>query len=449
MINQQPILIVDDEPDILSLLEIIIESEFDHPILKARNVKEAQSIYQEADNLLMMISDYSMEFGTGGDLYNFNLQHRNLPFVLMTAEFIDELPEFKDISTQNPLNTYLEKPADEEHILDAIRRVRKTAAPELGEIDEENKGLKRLQLIYFKQFYKNPSDLYIQLTSGKTIQIAKKENSDQTEIINHYIEKGVDYVLLPEKDYRNFLNDLKEALSPENLSDGPKEKVIDFMGLTYSLSREHVKALGVSSMHVDLVNQSLSLVVKELAQNKDIFDMLSSFCNRQDYLVDHSFLNIYFSSYILTKLGWANEQTMQQIAYAAFFHDLTLEDPELARIEDPDTIEDYRVQDLVIVHPEKSAELLDAIKGINFDARKIILDHHERPDGKGFPHGLTAQQLPPLSCTFLISHQIVDFLIDNQFRTTKLATFFQEMEGIWDQGNFKRPFECARQILLN
>jgi putative nucleotidyltransferase with HDIG domain len=47
-------------------------------------------------------------------------------------------------------------------------------------------------------------------------------------------------------------------------------------------------------------------------------------------------------------------------------------------------------------HPEWGAELILQIPGFASVA-EIVLCHHERPDGRGYPHGLRAAQIPFLS----------------------------------------------------
>ena len=441
------LLLVDDEPEILSLLEIIIESEFELEILKADSGNKAIEVLGANSDVSLIISDYNMDDGTGGDLFNKVKEDSSpKPFLLLSAGYIEDYPEFENFESVNSLNKFLEKPADEEDIFEFIKA--SLEGSEESSLLEET-PYKRVRLRYYKEFFKRPSDLYIKLPSKKFVQIAKVENKDQMEILEHYLEKKVDFIYMPVENYKAFMEDFQNALSPEALDKAPPEKMIDLLGITYSVSKDDLKALGVSAMHTDLVNKSLGAVIKDLSGNKGLFDMLQKFFGREDYLVDHSVLNIYFTSYILGKLGWSNEQTLQQLAYASFFHDMTLEDNDLAKVDDPSAIEDSDSKKRILNHMEKGAELLDGLQGINHDARKIILDHHELPDGTGFPSGLNSSNLPPLSCAFILSHKIVEYLIENKFRTGNLASFLQGLQGVWDQGNFKRPFECARQILLS
>jgi len=43
----------------------------------------------------------------------------------------------------------------------------------------------------------------------------------------------------------------------------------------------------------------------------------------------------------------------------------------------------------------------------------MLLQQKELPDGSGYPHGLSASQIAPLSALFIVSHYFVDYVIDH------------------------------------
>ncbi|MCR9206007.1 MAG: hypothetical protein NXH75_15595, partial [Halobacteriovoraceae bacterium] len=217
----------------------------------------------------------------------------------------------------------------------------------------------------------------------------------------------------------------------------------------FSVAQEHLEALSISKVHQNFFDTSLSRICTDLKSQKDLLSILKKMLHHDDYLSEHSILNIYFSSYMLSKLNWSTDQTLKQMLYASFYHDIEINDQELAKINRLEECTDTETQKIIKDHGNKAAKLIEKLPGMNHDAHKIILDHHERPDGTGFPLGLTAGNIPPLSCVFILSHEIVDFLIFNNFQTQLLATKIQEMERTWSTGNFKRPFECLRSILMD
>jgi response regulator RpfG family c-di-GMP phosphodiesterase len=72
----------------------------------------------------------------------------------------------------------------------------------------------------------------------------------------------------------------------------------------------------------------------------------------------------------------------------------------------------------------------------------IISQHHELPEGNGFPNALHHTRIAPLSALFIVAH---DFLF--YFERTKnanLVTFAKEQEHRYTQGHFKK---ILRKIL--
>jgi len=105
---------------------------------------------------------------------------------------------------------------------------------------------------------------------------------------------------------------------------------------------------------------------------------------------DHSQTVGRYSALIAEELGLAEEH-VKRVQIAGVLHDI-------GKIGLPDSIlrkkagldEEERSQ--VRRHPEIGAEIL---RSKNFeDIRSWVLSHHERPDGKGYPHGLGADEIP-------------------------------------------------------
>jgi len=86
------------------------------------------------------------------------------------------------------------------------------------------------------------------------------------------------------------------------------------------------------------------------------------------------------------------ERRVDLLRVAAILHDVgKLGVPtRLLRKSGPLTDEEYRV---IVLHPEHGHELVRDI-GFLGEARAGILHHHERMDGRGYPHGLAGEEIP-------------------------------------------------------
>lgn len=83
---------------------------------------------------------------------------------------------------------------------------------------------------------------------------------------------------------------------------------------------------------------------------------------------------------------------VEKIRLAAFVHDVGMRMLDYRRLSKKAqyTDEDF---DLVHHHPiVGAAQVLES--GLGDDIARMVLAHHERPDGKGYPEGLTGEQIP-------------------------------------------------------
>jgi putative nucleotidyltransferase with HDIG domain len=72
-------------------------------------------------------------------------------------------------------------------------------------------------------------------------------------------------------------------------------------------------------------------------------------------------------------------------------------------------------------HPELGADLLRDI-GVYGPLSEIIVAHHERPDGKGYPHRLTADEIPEIAKIIAVA-EVYDTLTAPDTYRTRLSSF--------------------------
>jgi hypothetical protein len=122
-----------------------------------------------------------------------------------------------------------------------------------------------------------------------------------------------------------------------------------------------------------------------------------------------------------TRLGWVTDKTMDKLVYVAFMHDVALlQYPELAKIKSKRQLEALPMGEITeeevkryLEAPLHAAELARLDPESYPDAVRILLQQRELPDGSGFPYGINGSQLVPLSCLFIFSHYLVDYMIND------------------------------------
>lgn len=154
------------------------------------------------------------------------------------------------------------------------------------------------------------------------------------------------------------------------------------------------------SIDIEERNQELETAIKEAEDiRKDVdkayFDVVLSLVKaleeKDSFTQGHSDRTAKYSVSIAREAGWTEEEC-QSLYKAALLHDI-------GKIGIPVTVlhKKERLTDdefvLIKKHPIMSVEILKPIKAFE-DILPMILHHHEKYDGTGYPHGLNGDVIP-------------------------------------------------------
>lgn len=454
--SKKRILLVDDEVIITQILTVILEDEFNAVVESCHSGREAIDLLKKDSAFDLIVSDYGMPHGTGEDLFKYAKGEMNLPipFILFSGGAIEDYDFFiNEVKDENQCY-FVEKPSDVE-----IINVVKTSLEKQVTQDREQVIVSSGDTSYLPmpieiliKYMADPSDVFLKINDAKYLKVSSKLNDSFIEDLERQKDKGVKELYLEKHEFLNFFHSLQVKLQGDDQQASTGKRILfEIAGLTINVDQQKMADLKVPKFHQELVNQTLEGLITDIKSSSNIFNILSGFTEKVNYLSDHSILVIYFSSLIAKKLGWFNEKMSTQLALAGFFHDITLKDEFLAKIETKEEIFNFddTEQKLVLEHPEKCSQIVEKFNKHNQDAINIILNSQELPNGNGFPKGLNAQTIQPLPALFILSHKIVSLLFEDDFKVENLGAHIQNLEKEYDQGNFKRPYKALREILLD
>jgi hypothetical protein len=87
---------------------------------------------------------------------------------------------------------------------------------------------------------------------------------------------------------------------------------------------------------------------------------------------------------------------------------------------------------------------------IPLDVDIIIHQHHERPDGKGFPAKLNYMKINPLSAVFILAHEIMNFHKDHPAKATEsggVKDFIKSLSIEYNKGYFKSLVQAMSESM--
>jgi HD-GYP domain-containing protein (c-di-GMP phosphodiesterase class II) len=103
---------------------------------------------------------------------------------------------------------------------------------------------------------------------------------------------------------------------------------------------------------------------------------------------------------------------LRDLAMGGLLHDIGKLSLSTAILQKPAALDDGEYE-LVKLHPERGRELLTELGGFDDSVTRLVLDHHERLDGSGYPRGIGAADLD-LATRILAVCDVYDALVSDR-----------------------------------
>ncbi|MDX6271935.1 MAG: hypothetical protein QOD28_3158 [Acidobacteriota bacterium] len=127
-----------------------------------------------------------------------------------------------------------------------------------------------------------------------------------------------------------------------------------------------------------------------------------------------------YSEIIAREMGWSEEQ-VEGIAVAGYLHDIGKLVVERDIINAPYKIDAKQSSELNR-HPAAGYEILAPIQHPYADIPLLAKYHHERIDGRGYPEGLTGDQIPPGAKIVSVADSFDAMTTDRTYKRRKVFT---------------------------
>lgn len=452
------VLIAEDEELLRDLYEIILASEFECEFIKVPSGEEAVEVLKQHQDINLIISDYGMAHGCGGIVYDYNKSHKNIPFFLISAGDLRDYSEFVNFTKDNSLNAFLNKPFSEVILIAEVRKVFKSlnvspSVDHIGESYSTDGDFIKILLSHYAKYTTSSCEVYLKLADNKYTKIVNSNDVDVPDAhqIAHYLKKGIDYVYIKRPYFNKLLKEVFDSVQNQILLEKKAVKLFEIHGVSFQVSFAGLNAIGINEADISTTNKVIDQTISGFLQNKESQKNFLKYCEGDGFLVGHSLLIIYIAGKICScpESPFNFHTAMKKITAASFFHDFSLlEIPDVFQEMNLSDITDKLVLNKMLNHPLESAKYLPHHEELFEETKKIILEHHEMPDGSGYPKNLKANQISPYACLFIISEQMAFCLIRNNFSRERLRDFLQNSQEMYSQGNFSKIYKAAISCVL-
>ena len=242
------------------------------------------------------------------------------------------------------------------------------------------------------------SDLYIRLPSDKMIKVAHKGGTIDHERVNRYGDKNVQHFYVFKSDFGDIVSDLVRGAEGLNqLSQVPADlRLVKFFNIAESVYAELLR-LPVTDASLGRAMRLSQEISTSMREKPEFITLLKSVVGMGDEFTRHSMGTVVMANLLAVQLDWSSPKLLQPITMGAFFHDIGMKEipRELwfkHRVE-----MDATESQLWETHPALGVKLLMGMPFVTPDVLRIVQEHHEYPNGTGFPGKLRLDRIFPMS----------------------------------------------------
>lgn len=442
------LLYVEDEEVLRELYIMKIEVAVDCEIIIAESVKEAIEILTKDHNYDAILADYKLPFENANILYQYvKDENLNIPFLINSASisFLDEYQIFSRFYQDNPYNKYFEKPCDFKHITSHLNKI----------FHKEKARTKKVFLPFpvnwLLHFDKLKHNAYLKLETHKYSKIIKKDETYHQEKIQEYQNKNIIQFFMKEQDFEEFLQEYLEVVNRklEN-KDLELHEAIGIQNEVLNFIWERILDHEIDKPVVDNLVTLTQSIIYQVSKITKVCEVLNYILEKKEELSSHSLMIAYISACIAKDMECDDEVPQKQLIQASILHDVSFVEHDLALINN---LQERKAQNLneqmsrkIKSHPIKTAEKIRQRNDIFPEVDTIVLAHHERPDGSGFPFGLTAKRINKTSAIFIVTEHFVLQLMEKGPSKETIQELVENFQEIYDYPNFTEIVKSLSNI---
>lgn len=302
-------------------------------------------------------------------------------------------------------------------------------------------------------------NLYIKLGQDKYIKLFNADDNTNMLDITKYKTKGINYLYLNRETALWVISQIQHQidifLKSNNFrfilrgsSDTPQkrfEQKILRINDEVHVDKDFKETIEVAIDRIRGLVEKSPQVEEYLKQMKKKQDQYAFFTQKLN-------LTSIMSCTLAKQLDWISKATLDKLVYASVLCDITLAvKPELiglATMEEFEKIKDTlseEDQKVFLSHPKDAAFLLKKYFTMAPpDTDSLVFQHHEQPDGGGFPLGLRAEKISPLSALFIVSNDFSYYFLQDD--EPSLGDFILRCQSKYDYVNFRKVLKALEKI---
>jgi putative nucleotidyltransferase with HDIG domain len=237
-------------------------------------------------------------------------------------------------------------------------------------------------------------DVYLKLSDDNYAHVFSRATGIDYIRLAQYIAKGVKELYIRTEDeaiYREFTK-----MVPEEVLNNPQTshetKLTILVNMTDQNIAEVFAQLNIAEDTTSNAKRLLKNYLHLMLENPKSVALLLQMVSHREYLYYHSVSVAVFSVFLAKAAGLFNQSMLELIGLGGFLHDIgmtRLSKDILYSSKEPTVAQWKEIRN----HPRVGLQMLEKVPNIPDEVRYMVYQHHESPNGKGYPNGLHDQAI--------------------------------------------------------
>ncbi len=302
-------------------------------------------------------------------------------------------------------------------------------------------------------------NLFIRIGSEKYIKIFNEDDNTDILDIKKYKSKGIHYLYVKRETAIWVIHQIQSQidifLKTNNFrfvlrgaSDTPakrfENRILRFDDEVH-MDKEFKET-------IDEAVKRIRAVVEKDARVETFINHLKAHQDEHNFFTQKMNLTSLIACALAKELDWISKSTLDKIVYASVLADITLAvRPELLNIRDLESFEKIKHtlsdedQKIYLSHPKDSGNLIKRyFSTAPPETDSLTFQHHELPDGSGFPQGLRAERIAPLSALFIVATDFAFYFLKDEEPT--MDDYLLKCHSRFDFVNFRKVIKALEKV---
>lgn len=451
-VRKLPFLVVSSSPYMRGILKFVLETLLHTEVTELESEEKALSFLKNLDSVpSMIIYDYTPNAYLLEDFIGHLKDNSKLVRIVILVDKIRE--EGKELLKDQHQMTLMDESTLPKALVEDAQKLF-SGSPFLNE--EEYCRIDINFLTILDGINKN---LFIRIGADKYIKIFHEDDNTVLLDLKKYKSKGINYFYLNRETALWVINQIQKQidifLKANNFrfvlrgaSDSPEKR---FEQKILRIDDEvHVDKDFKET--IDKAILKIRAIVEKEAKVDAFLKVLKENQHHHALFTQKMNLTSLISCVLAKQLDWISKTTMDKLVYASVLSDITLAvRPELLRI--PNLYEFEKVkhtlteedQKIYLSHPKDAANLIKRyFNTAPPDTDSLAYQHHELPDGSGFPQGLRAEKISPLSALFIVATDFSFYFLQDDEPT--MDDFLLKCHSRYDYVNFRKVIKALERV---